>query len=157
GNGERLVERVVQVEERDGVRLAPRDRLAADAHEERPLGELEVVLVDPERDLAVAAEARVGLILVLLAGIDGLVAAGDGGSGRVSLGDAPLERAERADVLTGAVVVDAVVEAPEREPEGELVEREGLVARELRVELRVQEVPLLDDLERRDRRPRLRL
>ena len=158
-NGERLVERVVRVEQRDGVGLAPRDRLSADPQEERSLGEVEVGLVDAKRNLAVAAEDGIVLVRILLPGIDQLVGMGDRRRLRVSLRDATLERSHRAGILPGAVLVDAVVEAPEREAEGEVVQlpRPGLVPGQLGVELRLHEVAVLDDLERRAFRLRLRL
>src|SRR5262245_55621318 len=59
-------------------------------------------------------------------------------------------------VLLGAVVVESVVEAPERHPEGEVVQP-VLVARQPGVELGVHEVTALDELQRRARRHRLGL
>src|SRR5947207_3278512 len=86
-----------------------------------------------------------------------LVGARDGRGVRASLGEARLQRLARPVVLAGAVVVDPVVEAPEREPEGDVVEAAREVRRELAFELWTHERAVRDQLERRATRRGLRL
>src|SRR5262249_23139270 len=130
--------------------------LASETDEDRAFGEVEVCLVDTERHVTVAAEDRVGLVFVDLSAVDELVGVRDGARIRESLRDASLQAVQRPLVLTRAVVVDAVVEAPQREAKSEVVEPR-LVAREPRVELRIEEVAVLDELQRRPCRRRLDL
>src|SRR5207249_9331437 len=111
GGAVREVEVVDHVEEDDRVGLAPGDRLPPDAREEAPLGEVQVELVD-----AVALAEDVARILVLVVEVEAL--ARDVVALRLP---GPRVRIERVAPLRAGVVEDAVVEAPPREVELELL------------------------------------
>ena len=163
GQAERQVEGVRLVEERNRVGFPPRDGLPAEAQEEPPAGDVHVGFVDAKRQIGhlarvvVAAEHGIGLVGVDLPRVAELVGARDGRGVRASLGEARLQRLARPVVLAGAVVVDPVVEAPEREPEGDVVEAAREVRRELAFELWTHERAVRDQLERRATRHGLRL
>ena len=151
--GEQDVERVVRVQQADGVGLAPGDRLAADAHEERPLRHVDVGLVHaraPAVELAAVA-APAGVVERLLERVAFRV---EGGLRARVLG-----LVEVLLVALGAEVVDPVVEAPDREASAE-VREEAAPTRELAevdLELRVIEVAPLLHVARIDGRLRVLL
>ena len=139
------IEGVQPVHEDDVVRLAPRDRLAARAQEQRALLVVEVQLVD-----AIATRVDVTRVLVLVVEGEALLV------DVVALGEPRFQVATVEVPRTVQIVVQAVVEAPPGEAELEVVGRDqrepgylvhpGREVRELGVELRVVEVPVLPEI-----------
>ena len=142
----RQVEVVDHVHEDDRVRLAPGNRLPADAREEPSLGEIEVQLVD-----AVALAEDVSRILVLV--VEPEAFARDVVARRLP---GPGHRPERFAPLGSEVVEHAVVEAPPCEAELEVIRRQQReawhapgpldVVGQLGVELGVVEVPVREEV-----------
>src|SRR5206468_6307497 len=92
-----------------------------------------------------------------LARVAHLVRPRDRGGVRASLRQTRLQALPGPVVLPRAVVVDTVVEAPEREAEGKVVEPARQVRRELSLQLGADEGAVRNELERRPARHRLRL